>query len=269
MDECVVLRHVCKRFPASRRRGEVAAISDVSLTLALGASLGIIGPSGCGKTTLTRLILGLLKPDSGDIQVRGRVGFVPQDPYASLDPAMTVFQLIAEPLRFTGRARRWRDCKAQVRTAIDAVHMDFIACRDRLPSQLSGGERQRVSIARALVLEPELLVLDEPTSMLDQAVKGEIVDLLARIAADGGRSFLMVTHDIAVSAAVCQTIVVMDQGRVLESGPARQVLCQPREELSKRLVLAAADLRRYWAEGEGTVSAPQGCSLWSERIRGA
>lgn len=246
MSRCLQLTEVRKAFPAARGRGQVQAVDGVSLALHTGESLGIIGPSGCGKTTLTRLILGLLRPDSGTVERQGRVGFVSQDPYASLDPAMTAYRLVAEPLRFTKRARRWEDCEEAVRRAMGQAQLDYDTCRDRLPSRLSGGERQRLAIARALVLQPELLVLDEPTSMLDQTVKEEIIALLARIARAADRSFLMVTHDVAVSAAVCSRLVVMEAGRIIEEGPAREVLQQPRTPLARRLVLAATDLPGYW-----------------------
>ena len=248
MDECLTVTGVSRTFTS--RRGRVEAVRNVSLTLSRGESLGIIGPSGCGKTTLLRMIAGLLRPEQGSVQVRGRLGFVAQDPYASLDPTMPVFRLIAEPLRFTGRARRWRDCREAVERAMDLVRLDFSRYQDRLPGALSGGERQRVSIARAMVLEPELLLLDEPTSMLDEAVRREIVELIAHIARQERCAFLMVTHDIAISASVCQNLAVMEEGRIIEEGPAERVLHHPERELTRRLVLAATDLDAYWAAEE-------------------
>ena len=247
MNEALCLTHVSKTFPAARGREAVEAVRDVSLTLSPGESLGIIGPSGCGKTTLTRLILGQLKPDGGSVAVRGRIGFVPQDPYASLDPTMTVGRIVGEPLRFTGRSRRWKDCETAVRRAMADVRLDYDVYGTRLPSALSGGERQRVAIARAMVLEPDLLILDEPTSMLDQTVKAEIGRLLADLADDRQRLFLMVTHDILLAADICQRLVVLEHGSVIEEGPARDLLQHPRTDLSQKLVLAATDLPRYWA----------------------
>ncbi len=246
MTEYLKLSHIYKTFPAERNREAVTAVQDISLTMKSGESLGIIGPSGCGKTTLTRSLLGLLRPDSGTIYVTSQIGFVPQDPYASLDPTMTVFQLIGEPLRFSGKAKRWKQCTDRVKQAMAWVALDYDSYAQRLPSALSGGERQRVAIARALVLEPQLLILDEPTSMLDEASKLEIVGLLTHLAEHHSRSFLMVTHDIAMSASVCQRLVVMDAGHIIEEGDAQQILNCPCSELAKRLVLVATDLHRYW-----------------------
>lgn len=252
MNESLRLDRVSKTFPSARGREAVEAVRDVSLALSPGESLGIIGPSGCGKTTLTRLILGQLKPDSGTVAVQGRIGFVPQDPYASLDPTMTVERIVAEPLRFSCRARRWKDCETAVRRAMADVRLDYNVYGKRLPSALSGGERQRVAIARAMVLEPELLILDEPTSMLDQAVKEEIGRLLADLATDRQRSFLMVTHDILLAADICQQLVVMEHGTILEEGPAHEILQLPQTELAHRLVMAATNLRQYWLKMQTT-----------------
>ncbi len=247
MNESLRLEHVSKTFPATRGREAVKAVQDVSLVLSPGESLGIIGPSGCGKTTLTRLILGQLKPDSGTVSVHGRIGFVPQDPYSSLDPTMTVGQIVGEPLRFTGQARRRKDCEMAVRRAMADIRLDYDIYGNRLPSALSGGERQRVAIARAMVLEPDLLILDEPTSMLDQVVKEEIGRLLADLATDCHRSFIMVTHDILMTSKICRRILVLNRGTKIEEGCTEQLLQMPRTELTQKLVLAATDLRRYWS----------------------
>lgn len=253
------LSHICKTFPAARSHDPVTAVDDICLTMGAGESLGIIGPSGCGKTTLTRILLGLLPPDSGSVQVTPNIGFVPQDPYASLDPAMTVFRIIGEPLRFSGKARRWKQCTEHVRRAMSWVALDYSSYAHRLPASLSGGERQRVAIARALVLEPELIILDEPTSMLDEQAKREIIGLLTHLAEHHSRSFLMVTHDIAMSASVCQSIAVMDAGRIIETGSAQQILTAPRSELAKRLVLAATDLHGYW-EAQAAITSTEKAS---------
>lgn len=248
MNECLRVEHVRKTFPAGRGRPAVTAVDDISFTLSKGESLGVIGPSGCGKTTLTRLILGLEKPDIGEVKVNGATGFVSQDPYASLDPKLTIFQCVAEPLLFLRRKRTWKECAGAVRDVMAQVRLDYDTYASRLPFQLSGGERQRVSIARALVHDPNLLILDEPTSMIDQAVRREITELLSSLSKHRARSFLMVTHDIAVSAAICDRLIVMERGHVVETGATAEVMAHPRAELTRRLILVSQDIKRYWDE---------------------
>lgn len=248
MNECLCVENVHKTFPAGRGRHAVTAVDGISFTLSQGESLGIIGPSGCGKTTLTRLILGLEKPDCGLVKVNGKIGFVPQDPYASLDPKSTIFQCVAEPLIFLHRKRTWKECTRAVREVMEQVHLDFDTYASRLPSQLSGGERQRVSIARALVHGPDLLILDEPTSMIDQAVRQEITVLLSNLSKHQARSFLMVTHDIAVSVSICDSLIVMEHGHMVETGKTAEVMAHPQAELTRRLILVSQDIKRYWNE---------------------
>ena len=131
---------------------------------------------------------------------------------------------------------------------MDQVHLDFDSYSERYPSQLSGGERQRAAIARALVHEPELLILDEPTSMIDQAVRREITDLLCSLAKNQARSFLMVTHDISVSAKICDRLIVMEHGRVVETGMTEALMSHPQTELSRQLTLVSKDIKTYWDE---------------------
>jgi ABC-type glutathione transport system ATPase component len=129
---------------------------------------------------------------------------------------------------------------------MEQVHLDYEGYKGRLPSQLSGGERQRVSIARALVHQPDLLILDEPTSMIDQEVRREIVSLLRSLAVHEQRALLMVTHDIVISVGICERLLVMEQGRVVEEGRTEEILKAPKADLTRRLTLASRDIRAYW-----------------------
>ena len=260
-ESCLRVERLSKTF--ERRTGgrteTIRAVDDVSLQLGAGETLGIIGTSGCGKTTLLNIILGLIAPDSGTVDRQGPVGVVGQDPYASLCPAMTVERIIAEPLIFLHRRRSFADCLPQVRQAMKAVRLPYETFARRLPAQLSGGERQRVGIARALIVRPRILLMDEPTSMLDQEVKEEIASVIREVRASGfalggcaqPASLLMVTHDVQLAAQLCDRILVMDQGRIIEENTAQGLLNAPQSPLAQDLVRISTDVGAYWKEKYG------------------
>ncbi|MGI6462098.1 MAG: ABC transporter ATP-binding protein [Candidatus Scatomorpha sp.] len=230
---------------------EIKALDDVSFVMHEGQSVGVIGTSGCGKTTLLNVILGLIKPDSGEVHKHEPVGVVGQDPYASLRPNMTVRQTVAEPLIFLKKEHRFSDCIPRVEEVLNYVHLPIEVYGDRYPDQLSGGERQRVGVARALAAHPHLLLLDEPTSMLDQEVKGDIAVLLRDIAETQNTAFLMVTHDIGLACRICDRILVMDKGKILEDRTALDLLRDPYSDLAKDLLCISTDIRGYWREKHG------------------
>lgn len=252
MEGYVELKGVKKSFQnRNRQNGQpVHAVNDVSLQLNKGESIGLIGTSGCGKTTILKMIMGLLRPDAGEVIVKGQLGFVAQDPYASLSPTMTISQIVAEPLLFTKRKKKYEQCKEDVAKALSYVNLDVNVYGNRLPSQLSGGERQRVSIARALILEPDILILDEPTSMLDQEVKDSITDLITKIAKSGKFGFIMVTHDIVMSSKVCDRLMVMSHGKIVEEGKTEDVFERPQAEITRELIEVATDVKKFWARYE-------------------
>jgi peptide/nickel transport system ATP-binding protein len=244
---CLRVCNVSKRF-TQRKKQAVQALDNVSLSCNIGESVGIIGSSGCGKTTLINLIVGLLKPDSGSIQRQGPPGMVGQDPYASLSPSLTVAKAVAEPLLFLKRNARFRDCITEVNDALASVNMPYDKYAERLPSELSGGERQRVGIARALIMRPELLLLDEPTSMLDHEVKDEIAQVIRAIARDQQQAMLLVTHDIQLAAGICNRILVMSEGRIIEEQSAENIMSSPQQELTRDFIMISKDIRGYWRE---------------------
>ena len=249
-DICLEMEHVHKTY--MRREGKkkikIHALDDVSFSLNKNEFLGIIGPSGCGKSTVIKILLGIAKADSGKYNVHGTVGFVGQDPYTSLSASMEVEKIVAEPLIFSHRERRYKNCEDRVRKAMSDVHMDYDKYVGRFPHQLSGGERQRIGIARALILEPEVLIMDEPTSMLDQAVKQEICDIISEVSLQEGRSLLMVTHDITMASKMCTQLCVMQDGRLIENGTTDEILKNPKEELTKNLITIGTDVKIYWKE---------------------
>ena len=240
--------HLKKYFTSGygKRKETTHAVDDVSFEIRPGETIGLIGSSGCGKTTTLRMLLGLLKPDSGSVDRYGAIGFVAQDPYASLAPSLTVGEIIAEPLIFTHRERRYDTCIDAVRTAMTHVHLNYDTYASRLPSQLSGGERQRISIARALILQPDFLIMDEPTSMLDEEVKGKIAEVIKEISDSGRFGVLLITHDIAIAARLCKRLMVMENGKIIEEGDASMILAAPRQDLTKNLIDVATNVEQFW-----------------------
>ena len=247
---CLKVDHLCKTF--KRREGgkvkEIKAVDDVSLHVHVGESMAVIGTSGCGKTTLLNLILGLIKPDSGTVHKQTPIGLVGQDPYASLCPTMTAEAIIAEPLKFLKEFRGYQDTEKAVAEAMDFVNLPKDIYGKRLPSQLSGGERQRIGIARALIIKPTLLLLDEPTSMLDNEVKMDVAKIIKEVAAMHNTAFLMVTHDIMLAGDICDDMMVMSSGKIIEKNKSKEILSNPQMPLTKDLISISTDLEKYWQE---------------------
>ncbi|MDB5886903.1 MAG: transporter related protein [Polaromonas sp.] len=201
------------------------AVADTSFNVAPGESFGIVGESGSGKSTVLRAICGLAAKASGTVRLTGggafgapgskafrrQVQMVFQDPYGSLHPRQTVDRLLAEPLAIHGLA----DAETRIERALDEVGLGQ-GFRFRYPHQLSGGQRQRIAIARALILEPQVLLLDEPTSALDASVQAEVLNLLEDLRRRRNLTFIMVSHDLAVVTHLCERLMVMQQGRTVE-----------------------------------------------------
>ena len=202
------------------------AVDGVSFSVAPGESFGIVGESGSGKSTVLRALCGLAPRSAGDVQLTGcrappapgspawrrQVQMVFQDPYGSLHPRQTVDRILAEPLAIHGMG----DEQQRIERALDEVGLGA-GFRFRYPHQLSGGQRQRIAIARALILEPPVLLLDEPTSALDASVQAEVLNLLEALRARRGLTFIMVSHDLAVVTHLCQRLLVMQRGRAVET----------------------------------------------------
>jgi oligopeptide/dipeptide ABC transporter ATP-binding protein len=236
---------------ARRPAGQVRAVDGVDLEVGAGELVALVGESGCGKTTTALTTVGLLPATGGEIlfsgrdlagvpagqakAIRRRVQMIFQDPYESLDPRFTVRRTVNEPLEVHGVGG---DHEALAVAALERVGLTPASTYlDRHPHQLSGGQRQRVAIATALVLEPELLVADEPVSMLDTSVRAGVLDLLATLRRDG-MGILMITHDLSTAAAYADRIAVMYLGRIVEQGPARAVVADPRHPYTRALVAA-------------------------------
>jgi oligopeptide/dipeptide ABC transporter ATP-binding protein len=237
---------------AGRPRSDVRAVDQVSLVLSPGEVLAVVGESGCGKTTTANLIMGLLSPSAGRVLVRGedvaalnggelrrsrrKMQMVFQDPYESLNPRMTVGQIVAEPLQ-VHKVATGLDLTTKVATALQRAGLRpperYLNVR---PNELSGGQRQRVVIASALSLEPDVLVADEPVSMLDVSIRADILNLLASLARDQGIAVVMITHDMSTVAAYSDRIAVMYLGRIVETGPTLSVLTTPSHPYTRALL---------------------------------
>ena len=230
-------------------RRETIALDDVDIDVRSGSALGIIGESGSGKSTLVRLLLGLDTATSGTVTVDGRAvdgrasarslhwlrrrtGIVFQDPYASLDPRMSVGRIIAEPLWALGIDE---DRRARVHEVLADVGRDADAA-ERYPHECSGGQRQRIAIARAIVHRPGILIGDEPLSALDVTVRAQILEVLRELRRRDGLTLVLVSHDIGVVQNLCDEVVVMTGGRIVEEGPTEKVLLQPQAAYTRRLL---------------------------------
>jgi oligopeptide/dipeptide ABC transporter ATP-binding protein len=255
------VRDVHKRFPVRRgvtdraRRAPkraVHAVSGVSVTLEPGQTLGVVGESGSGKTTLGRLVLGLLAPTAGEIRFEGEqiagasrerwfrlrreIQVIFQDPYASLDPRQRIEDIIREPLDIHGIGTP-AERRRKVAELMDRVALPKGYGR-RLPHELSGGLRQRVGIATALVVEPKLIVADEPVSALDVSVQGQIVELLAELQKTTGVAYVFISHDLGVVREVSDRVAVMYLGQVVEEGTVQQVYEDPQHPYTRALLSA-------------------------------
>jgi oligopeptide/dipeptide ABC transporter ATP-binding protein len=245
-------RDLVKRYRFRDGSGTVRAVDGVSLSLASGETLGIVGESGCGKSTLGRLLLRLIDPDAGSVCFAGEdltsldagrmrrrrrdMQMVFQDPYASLDPRMTVRRIVAEPLDIHGLGSKSERLR-KVFELLDLVGLDPAAA-SRYPHEFSGGQRQRIGIARALALEPRLVVLDEPVSALDVSIQSQILNLLADLKSRLGLAYILISHDLSVIAHMCDRVAVMYLGRIVELGSSEDVFATPRHPYTQALLSA-------------------------------
>jgi oligopeptide/dipeptide ABC transporter ATP-binding protein len=295
--EFPVTRHVLPRLRWDRHgvrldRGMIRAVDGVSLAIQRGETLSLVGESGCGKSTVARLLLRLIKPTRGEIRfqggdlwalsrremlgVRKHLQMVFQNPYGSLNPRMKVFDIVAEPLkvhginseadRSGGRRRaqslRERVCEVMEECGLDARY------GSRYPHEFSGGQQQRIAIARALVIRPDCVVLDEPVSALDVSVQAQIVNLLLAMQERLGLSYVFISHDLSVVRHVSARVAVMYLGSLCEVGSAAGVFTEPRHHYTRALLRAVPDIasrgrRRLPLVGElpNAVAPPRGCSF--------
>lgn len=292
-DPILLVRDLKTHFPGSgggigRRAGNVVrAVDGVSFSIDRGCTLGLVGESGSGKSTTGRTIMRLVDSTAGSVHVDGtditrlsgralrrvrkRMQIVLQDPFASLDPRMRVDEIISEPLRYNtslGRAAR----RARVGETLEMVGLDPDQ-RSRYPHEFSGGQRQRIGIARALILGPDLLILDEPVSALDVSIQAQIVNLLQDLQDELGLAYLLIAHDLSIVRQICDDVAVMYLGKIVESGPRDVVYDAPEHPYTKALLSAVpisnprlrGSRPRVVLEGDmpSPSNRPDGCSFRS------
>lgn len=243
----------------SKRGGTVKAVDQVSFSLRRGETLAVVGESGSGKTTLMRAMLGLVEPESGCAALFGeklsavsasaltalrrRCGYVPQDPYGAIPPGLNVLDAVCEPDIIAGTPRTRSETRERAKSLLAGLGLgEERIWRSRAVS-LSGGQRQRVGIARALMLSPELLLCDEPTSMQDVSTRGDIIERLGKFAANGG-AMLFITHDLLLAAKIADRILVLKDGKLCEEGASGDIIKSPRHPYTVALINAVPRIKK-------------------------
>lgn len=282
------VRNLVKHYPVrggvfSRKLASVKAVQDVSFVLHEGETLGLVGESGCGKSTLARTVIRLEDPTSGSVLFKGRdlaklnskelfsvrrdIQMIFQDPYSSLNPRMTVGDIVMDPLK----VHRMGNRKQREEKAADLLERVGLSAdlTSRYPHEFSGGQRQRIGVARALSLEPKVIIADEPVSALDVSVQSQVLNLLMSLQMDFGLTYLFITHDLSVVKHICDRIAVMYLGRIVEQGSAEEIFKKSRHPYTRFLMEAAPApdpkkmriKRLIRGETPSPITPPPGCAF--------
>lgn len=288
----LIIKNLVKHFPVysrgvilKKQTGEVHAIDDVSITIGKGENLGLVGESGCGKTTLGKTLMYLEEPDSGEIifegtdmvkafksndkygmhKLRDSIQMVFQNPYTSLDPRMTIYDILTEPFAIHKHIDK-KEWKEKVYDLLKLVNLEEYHA-ERYPHEFSGGQRQRIAIARALAVEPKLIVADEPVSSLDVSIRAQILNLLTDLQAKKGLSYLYISHDLSSVRQITNRVAVMYLGKIFETSKTDNVFNQPLNPYTQALLSAIPipdpehKQKRIILQGEvpSAINPPPGC----------
>lgn len=263
-------RNVTKIYNV-RGAGQLKALDDVSFSLTSGQTIGLVGQSGSGKSTIAKILTQLERPTSGEVLLDGkpipqrgaglrsyrqRLRMVFQDPFASLNPYHTIRYHLERPLRLDNVVPK-AETENEVHRLLQRVRLESDNVIDRRPHELSGGQRQRVAIARALASRPQLLIADEPVSMLDVSIRLGVLNLLADLQREEGLGVLYITHDLATARHFSDEIMVLNQGRVVERGPADDVILRPQDPYTRELRAASPDPEKHFASLAGSTGGAQ------------
>jgi len=287
-DPIIVMENVSVDFPVKGafafQKKRIQAVTDVSLSIQSGETFGIVGESGCGKSTLANAMIGMVKPTAGKVIFKGKDLFglpraefkearrdmqmIFQDPFSSLNPRFNVYQIISEPMLIRGKSTP-EEMKARV---IDLLKMVGLSEQDlyRHPSDFSGGQRQRIGIARAIILNPDFLICDEPVSALDVSVHAQILNLLMDLQDQLKMTYVFISHNLAVVKSLCDSMIVMYLGKVMESGSTDAIYKNPLHPYTNALLSAVLDVdienqkKRVILEGDipSSIDPPQGCRFY-------
>ena len=288
MEELLVVKNIKKYFPVRkglllRKVGDVKAVDDVSFEIKKGRTLGLVGESGCGKSTLGRTIIRLYEPTAGEINFQGKnfgnlkgaelrkerrnLQMIFQDPYASLDPRMTIAALLEQPFKVHGLLKP-SERKEKLEQLIQLVGLKPYHL-NRYPHEFSGGQRQRISIARAIALEPQMIIADEAVSALDVSIQAQILNLMKDLQARMGLTYLFISHDMGVIEHMCDEIAVMYLGKIVEKAPKEMFFAEPKHPYTQALLEAIPQvgkgkrMRKKMLSGEvpSPINPPKGCAF--------
>lgn len=288
-DPILTLEGVSVHFPVRGaipfiKKGEIQAVSDVSLSIKRGETFGIVGESGCGKTTLANAMIGMVKPTSGNVifagknlnelprdefkQTRREMQMIFQDPFSSLNPRFNVYQIISEPMFIRGED----DEETMRERVVELLELVGLSAEDlyRHPSDFSGGQRQRLGIARSIILNPSFLICDEPVSALDVSIHAQILNLLIMIQEKMKLTYVFISHNLADVKSMCDSLAVMYLGKIMETGESDKIFARPLHPYTQALLDAVLDINfrrdREQAILEGDIPSPinppRGCRFW-------